>query len=178
MHQSGDERTTWSNDDTDTEEANNQSESTSTSEPHPLTSTLSSQDGYRSGDLGDMSHASFTDAPDNDSDSDSEVPRKSFMERYAMCNDGTEDLSNLLDQFTIPDKPDSVPTLLPQQRVESITQGQLKAVEEDKPDEEGQQNPALTSMLEPPSDEVVGKIMERMWRYCYAYHINNSVSHK
>lgn len=168
---SGDERTTWSDDDdTDTEEPNNQSEP---SEPHPLITSVSSPDGYGSGDLGDMSHASVTDVPDNDSDSDSDVPRRNFMERYALTSD--QGLSDLLDQVTIPDKPDSVPSLIPVTKDEPDYQGQSEEGEGGKGDKQVPEESSSSSVLAPPSDELVAKIMERMWRYCHAYQINNSV---
>ena len=41
----------------------------------------------------------------------------------------------------------------------------------------------LTNQIEvpceetPPTDELVARIQEAIWQFCYPYHINNSVSH-
>ena len=41
----------------------------------------------------------------------------------------------------------------------------------------------LTNQIEipcdeaPPTDELIARIQEAIWQFCYPYHINNSVSH-
>ena len=113
-----------------------------------LPTTLLKNDGYSSGDLGDVSHAYVTEhaqeGQSDQSDSDSDTPRKTFAERYA---------------------------------VPEIEKKQLSVSGTTSNREEGGQE-----VVEPsnqinalPSMELVDLIMKKMWSYCHAYHINNSV---
>ncbi len=95
--------------------------------------TVTTSDGYTSGDLGDESYAHITEGTRSTSDSSSDhTPPQSFRERYkiAQLEEKVEELS-----------------------VDSSNQ-----------------------IAEQPSNEIIEEITCRMWSYCHAYHINNSVS--
>ena len=105
-------------------------------------------DEYSSGDLGDVSHAYVTEHAQegqfDQSDSDSDTPRKTFAERYAVPEIEKEHLS-------------------------------VSGTTSDR-DEGGQEVTESSNQINAlPSGELVDLIMKKMWSYCHAYHINNSV---
>ena len=116
-----------------------QSDPSTVPQPRPPEST---EDGYLSGDLGDVSQACTTEhAQQSDqSDSGSATPTKPFSEMY------------------------KIPPL-------ERTVEQLSLSEDGVCGSEGVE---LTPNL--PSNEIVEKVVQTMWGYCHAYHVNNSVS--
>ena len=119
----------------------------------------SAQDGYRSGDLADESHACV-----QDSDSASDAPNPVSKQRYR----GADDLRSPLEELHIaPDKP-----LL--EDLDDETDHHVGSRHALACSEPTNQNTAEEGLV-PPSEELVARILERMWRYCHAYSINNSV---
>ena len=156
----GDEVRDWSHDESEDDQSDVEEPSFA-----PLKTTVATGDGYNSGDLGDESHAYFTEVHGSQSDSDDgSVPRKGFLERFAR---------EPVEQVTIPDKP--VPPSY--QDIDTSTAAR-KTSSHSPPCVSGEEE--LTNQIAesatPPSEDLVAKILDKMWHYNLAYTISNTVS--
>lgn len=178
----GNERETWSDSDDGEDESTAQhglgAEGTShdQSDLAHLQFELK-QDGYESGDLGDVSHAYNTDAPGGLEGSEQEMgvsPLLGDSGRVKTVGGRVKKISG---------------------RVKKIGgQGhehQHSNERHQKDDKNGRQGGVLSQtcelvapgsgviseeMASPPRQELVSEILRTMWRYCHAYYISNSVS--
>ena len=134
-----------------------------------LKTAVAAGDGSNSGDLGDESHAYFTEVHHNQSDSDDgQVPRRSFMERYALSGETP------VEQVTVPDKPVSPHQLVDPSRGTPVNSVSLSPPCSDSREELTDQiaEPADEA---PPSEDLVARILDKMWNYNLSYTISNTV---
>ena len=130
--------------------------------PPKLTSELA-KDGYSSGDLGDVSQYYVTEAPDEkDSDSDSgATPRKPLKVK--------PDLASSKEKSTNPlDKPVMGASVTMETVAPTESRGDVVVKEGASPGNE--------PVVDLPSENLVDKVLESIWKYCHAYHISNSVN--
>lgn len=129
--------------------------------------TVVAKDGYSSGDLGDVSQFYATEVPEEkESDSDTETtPKKDFMERYTLVSKDADESSNQRGKMIQLDKP--------------AVDGDLHVALDATAAAVGKDNDVVNEGLPPqdlPSEELVDRVLNAMWRYCHAYQISNSVS--
>lgn len=130
--------------------------------PPKLTSELA-KDGYSSGDLGDVSQYYVTEAPDEkDSDSDGgATPRKPLKVKFALAS-SKEKSTNPLDK----------PVMGASVTMETVAAAKSR---DDVVVKEGA-SPGNEPDVDLPSEDLVDKVLESIWKYCHAYHISNSVN--
>ena len=131
----------------------------------PLKTTVATGDGYNSGDLGDESHAYFTEVHGSQSDSnDGSIPRKGFLERFT---------GEAVEQVTILDKP--VP---PSYQDIGTSTAAHKTGSHSPPCLSGEEESTnqIAEPAIPPSEDLVARILDKMWHYNLSYTISNTVS--
>jgi len=109
------------------------------------------EDSCDSGDLGDVSVAYVTDAPDKLREGASKSKRVHKKKRKVKS--GTDELSDEEDEEV-------------EDRAVTRKMCQLK-------DEKGETSEVMVTL---PNQKLVQDILSGMWNYCHAYHISNSVS--
>ena len=128
------------------------------------------QDGYESGDLGDVSHACYTDdiggVEDDEREGvvgDSERTKK--IGGHAKKIDGRHQKHQHSSRHGLKDDKPGIQGGggggVISQTCELVNPGSDETSE---------------VVVTLPSNELVQEIIQKMWRYCHAYHINNSVS--
>lgn len=159
----GDEVHDWSHDESEDDQSDLEELSSA-----PLKTAVATGDGYNSGDLGDESHAYFTEVHGSQSDSDDgAVPRRDFMERFTLTG------GESVEQVTIPDKP--VPPS--HQGIDTSTAARITGSHSPLclSGEEESTN-QIAEPATPPSEDLVARILDKMWHYNLCYTISNAVS--
>ena len=155
---SGNEVEEWS-DSADEQAAADQSEPGISYHPH-----LVAEDGYGSGDLGDVSHAYITEGPDM---AEIDPDASPLPVRTKIRNRNRDKRANLKRRGQ-DESPDEY-IRGEEEKGSMEKENTCKVIDP----ESGE---ALEVAISLPSKKLVEDILSEMWKHCHAYHISNSVS--
>ena len=120
------------------------------------------QDGYGSGDLGDVSHAYATEVAGTEDTNEPDEVRK----RSPVASGSGKKMSRRAKKKRHRSSPQM-------KREGGESAGLVCRTSEVVASDSGE---ICGKVVSPPSKELVQDILKNMWRYCHAYHIRNSVS--